>query len=162
MRRTILAMAAVALATPALADWKWDESKDKITDVTNVTAMVVTDRAMIDGRYGHNAALSLSCLNNKRSILVLWDFPVSITGQSVLSYRFEGGTGHQLDNAVFPGTNRQAIFDTATVAQFIKEAQTSNSLLIRVSTVGFSPAEATFPTKGADVVKRFAAACPHK
>lgn len=145
----------------ARSDWQWKADPDKITGEVSPSISVATSQVQITGATGfHAASAAVDCINKVPSIMIVWDFPVGSQGSSAVAYRFDGRPGHEIGDAQFYNLQSQIIANPSEVKAFLDEAQSANSLLVRVSSV-VGIAEAQFATRGgAAMIQRFLEACP--
>lgn len=163
-------VALIAAATPAAADNVWVDAlsdrwhavstTDPITDAPLFAAYVVT--ATVNGHaVGTDLArVELTCRAGKARLTFEWNFKAAGPANLVVDYRFDGRAGHTV-KARYVNRMLEETTAAAEVRAFLADAARSESLLIRVNSDTYGIATATFRTRaGADMAKRFAAACP--
>ncbi len=164
-----LAVLAVMAAKPAVAAtfesllatrWTWAESVDRITDqkVSRAYLMTTEIADMMAGR--EEVRLALTCTGGKPVMDIDWSFKAAGKVHLTLEYRFAGQPGRRLEGRTVNRTS-QRVTDLAGIRRFLADARTSDRLRLRVTSDLYGVVEATFrAAAGADIVRRFTAACP--
>jgi hypothetical protein len=148
-----------AMQTP---DWRWDTNQDQITGARSQSAVLTTMNVKITrSSYQHGAALSLNCVDGRRTLIVVWGFPVSGGNPNTIGFRFAGLDGHEVP-ADFPNLETQLVDSPKAVNQFLTDAARSSAVYVRVVSMGGgSTAEANFSARGgAAIVAKFKEYCP--
>jgi len=163
-------LALVAAATPAAADNVWVDAlsdrwhavstTDPITDAPVFAAYVVT-AAVNDHAVGADLArVELTCRGGKARLTFEWNFKAAGPANLAVDYRFDGRAGRTV-KARYVNRMLEETTAVADIRQFLADAAQSEGLLVRVNSDTYGISTATFHTRaGADMAKRFAAACP--
>lgn len=164
-----MTLAALLLPTASTAEWidaalspgwHWSEARDPITDAVIRRAYVLSTAVNGPAFGSDQARVLLTCVAGRSTITVEWTIKAAGKVNLVLAYRFEGRPGRKL-NARYVNRGSQQSAAIADVRQFLKDAAISHGLYVRVTSDAFGVSEATFKAgAGADMVARFAAACP--
>ncbi len=164
-----LAMLAAMTAGPTLAAsfeslhagrWMWAEGVDRITDQTVGRAYLMTTE-IVDVTAGlEEVRLALTCTGGKPVMDIEWSFKAAGKVNLTLEYRFAGQPGRNLRARYVNRTHQQAT-DLAGIRRFLADARVSDILRLRVTSDLYGVREAAFrATAGADIYRRFTAACP--
>lgn len=164
-----LAMVAAVVAEPAAAvsfeslfatRWQWSEGVDHITD-QKVSRAVLLTVTIEDVQLGlAEARIVLTCTGGKPVMDFDWSFKAAGKGGLTVEYRFANLAGRSL-KARYVNRTRQEVSDRDGIRQFLADAQRSDSLRLRLTSDLYGVTEATFKAAaGADMVRRFVAACP--
>ena len=162
--------ALFALVGPARADNVWLDATsdrwhavattDSITDARIFAVYVVTAAVNTSTVGGDLARVELTCRAGKARLTFEWNFKAVGPANLVVDYRFDGRAGHTVKARY---VNRTLIETTAVadIRQFLADAAHAEGLLVRANSDTYGVNTATFRTKAsADMVARFAAACP--
>lgn len=153
---------AVAASFEAMlaSRWQWSEGIDRITD-ERVSRAILLTVAITDMQLGiAEARIALTCTGGKPVMDVDWSFKAAGKRNLTLEYRFAGRPGRSL-TVRYVNRSRQEVTDLAGIRRFLADARRSDRLRLRVTSDAYGAREATFrAAAGADIVRRFAAACP--
>ena len=159
---TVIAGAATAASFDALlaTRWQWSEGVDPITD-QKVGRAVLATTIIEDIQPGvAEARIALVCTAGKPRMLVDWSFKVAGAANLTVEYRFAGEPGRRL-KARAVNRSSEEITDLGDLRRFLSDARRSDKLLLRVTSDAYGVNAATFrAAAGADIVRRFTAACP--
>ncbi len=153
--------AAAASFEAALATgWQWSEGVDRITD-QKVSRAILLTAEIEDKPLGlEEARLALTCTGGTPVMDIDWSFKVAGRAHLALAYRFAGQPGRSL-KAHYVNRTSQRVSDISGIRRFLADARRSDRLRLRVTSDLSGVAEATFgAAAGADVYRRFTAACP--
>ncbi len=164
-----LALLAAVAVGPAVAAsfeawmatrWKWAEGVDRITDQKISRAYLQTVE-IDDIQLGSgDVRLALTCTGGKPVMDIAWSIKVAGKAHLTVEYRFAGQRGHSL-KARYVNRSQQRATDLAGIRQFLADARHSDILRLRVTSDLYGPVQATFrAAAGADIYRRFTAACP--
>ncbi len=161
----IVAMAAETAAAATFESllatrWQWSEGIDRYTDRKVGRAILVTVE-IEDMQLGMaEARLALVCTGGSPVMDIDWSFKAAGAAHLTLEYRFAGRPGRRLA-ARYVNRSRQQVTDLAGIRQFLADAATSDTLRLRVTSDLYGVTAARFrAAAGADIVRRFTAACP--
>ncbi len=140
--------------------WQWMEGVDRITDQKISRAILMTV-AIADHQPGlDEARIVLTCTGGKPGMDIDWSFRAAGKANLTVDYRFAGQPGRGLA-AHYVNRTRQRVADLAGIRRFLADARSSDSLRLRVTSDLGGTVEATFrAAAGADIYRRFTAACP--
>jgi hypothetical protein len=140
--------------------WKWAEGVDRFTDRKVSRAyLMTTEIADVMAGLGE-ARLTVTCTGGKPVMDIDWSFKAAGEARLTVEYRFAGRPGRSLKGRYVNRTS-QRVSDLAGIRQFLSDARGSDRLRLRVTSDLYGATEATFKAAaGADIYRRFTAACP--
>jgi hypothetical protein len=164
-----LAVLAAVAAEPVVAAsfeaqtatrWNWAEGVDVITDQKVSRAYLLTTEIKDIAAGLEEVRLALTCTGGKPVMDIEWSIKVAGEAHLTVEYRFSGQPGRSLTARYVNRTHQQAS-DIAGIRQFLVDARASDKLRLRVTSDLGGMVEATFKAAaGADIYRRFTAACP--
>ncbi len=140
--------------------WQWMDGVDRITG-QRVSRAILRTVEIADVPLGlEEARLALTCTGGTPVMDIDWSFKAAGRAHLTLAYRFAGRPGRSL-TARYVNRTSQRVSDVAGIRRFLADARLSNRLRLRVTSDLSGVTEATFrAAAGADIYRRFTAACP--